>query len=109
MDKSSLGKRINTSRKERGLTSERLSELCNINSTYLRQIESGKKTPSLPVFVTICQQLNVTPTYLLLDTLNGTENGNIDDLIALFNTATPTQIKLISEMLKSALNTLHSE
>ena len=40
MDKKLLGKRINTARKERGWTSERLSEACNINATYLRQIEA---------------------------------------------------------------------
>ena len=42
MDKKLLGKRINTARKERGWTSERLSEACNINATYLRQIEVEK-------------------------------------------------------------------
>lgn len=36
-----LGRRINAARKDRGITSERLSELCNINDTYMRQIESG--------------------------------------------------------------------
>lgn len=40
MDKKLLGKRINTARKERGWTSERLSEACNVNATYLRQIEA---------------------------------------------------------------------
>lgn len=40
MDKKLLGKRINTARKEQGWTSERLSEACNINATYLRQIEA---------------------------------------------------------------------
>ena len=54
MDKKLLGKRINTARKDRGWTSERLSEACNINATYLRKIESGAKTPSLQVFVTLC-------------------------------------------------------
>ena len=70
MDKKLLGKRINTARKDRGWTSERLSEACNINATYLRQIESGAKTPSLQVFVTLCSTLNVSPTYLLADNLN---------------------------------------
>ena len=54
MDKKLLGKRINTARKERGWTSERLSEACNINATYLRQIEAGTKVPSLQVFVLLC-------------------------------------------------------
>ena len=62
MDKKLLGKRINIARKERGWTSERLSEACNINATYLRQIESGAKVPSLQVFVLLCEALKVSPT-----------------------------------------------
>lgn len=52
MDKKLFGMRINKARKDRGLTAEKLAEACNINSTYLRQIEGGKKLPSLPVFAT---------------------------------------------------------
>ena len=69
MDKKLLGRRINAARRERGWTSERLSEICNINATYLRQIESGAKTPSLQVFVELCEALKVSPTYLLADSL----------------------------------------
>ena len=43
MDEKGLGKRINMARKERGYTADRLSELCSINATYLRQIE-GEQT-----------------------------------------------------------------
>jgi len=53
MEKKGLGKRINSTRKDRNLTADRLSELCNINATYLRQIEGGVKMPSLPVFIDI--------------------------------------------------------
>lgn len=106
MDKQAFGKRINIARKEQRITSEQLSERCNINATYLRQIESGRKIPSLPVFVTICQQLRVTPSYLLFDTLSGNESGDIDALMQLLNTATPSQIRLINAMIESALHTL---
>ncbi len=41
MEGKGLGKRINMVRKDRGFTADRLSELCNINATYLRQIEGG--------------------------------------------------------------------
>lgn len=57
MDKKLFGTRINKARKDRGLTAEKLAEACNINSTYLRQIEGGKKLPSLPVFATLCREL----------------------------------------------------
>ena len=102
MDKKLLGKRINTARKDRGWTSERLSEACNINATYLRQIESGAKTPSLQVFST----LNVSPTYLLADNLNLTESQDLDSLLALCRSATPKQINMIVAMVRSALESV---
>lgn len=73
MERIGLGKYINIVRKDRGLTSDRLSELCNINATYLRQIESGVKIPSLPVFIDICNALKISPDYLLQDDLEENE------------------------------------
>lgn len=103
MDKKLLGKQINLARKDRGLTSEKLSEACNINATYLRQIESGSKIPSLPVFVSLCRELKVSPSYLLVEVLPDTEIREMDMLLELWQIATPNQIKLINSMLKSAL------
>lgn len=103
MEKETFGKRINIARKEQGITSEKLSELCNINATYLRQIESGRKIPSLPVFIEICRQLKVSPNYLLMDDLKDNEYSEITDIVKLLHTATPNQIKIITAMLKSAL------
>ena len=73
VDKKLFGTRINKARKDRGLTAEKLAEACNINSTYLRQIEGGKKLPSLPVFATLCRELRVSPNYILPDLVEGTE------------------------------------
>ncbi len=103
MDKKLLGRQINRARKDRGFTSEGLSEACNINATYLRQIESGTKVPSLPVFVSLCRELKVSPSYLLVEVLPDSECGDMDVLLELWQTATPTQIKIISSMVKSAL------
>ena len=69
MDKKLLGKRINLTRKGRGLTSEKLAERCCINAVYLRQIEGDRKTPSLPLVLVLCRELNVSPSYLLGDLL----------------------------------------
>ena len=103
MNGKGLGRKINSARKDVGITSEKLAELCNINATYLRQIESGTKVPSLPVFVTICDALKVSPTYLLSDTLQTNEAQGMDDLIDLWKAASPKQIKLITSMVRSAL------
>ena len=53
-----LGKRINQLRKNQGIPSERLSEICSVNSVNIRQIESGSRTPSLPLFLNICNALH---------------------------------------------------
>lgn len=108
MDRKGLGSRIKAARRERGMTGEKLAESCNINATYLRQIEAGTKTPSLPMFVEICKQLNVSPTYLLSDSLEE-RGGSIDSLTRLMETATPSQAELITCMVESALSMLNVE
>lgn len=109
MDKKALGKRINITRKSRSLTSERLSELCEVNATYIRQIEAGQKTPSLPVFVDICNALEVSPTYLLMDMLGKNEMSQFDELSTLWSEAEPDQIRLVMAMLRCALEELQRE
>ena len=106
MEQSKLGKRINEVRKSRGLTADKLSELCNINATYLRQIEGGTKVPSMPIFVSLCQQLRVSPNYLLKDTLSDNEYSDITELAQLLDTASPSQIRLATAMIKSALEVI---
>lgn len=84
MDEKGLGKRINMARKDRGYTADRLSELCSINATYLRQIEGGTKVPSLPVFINICNALKISPDYLLRDSLTDNDVSRIRELFFLF-------------------------
>ena len=104
MDRKLLGRQINRARKDRGMTSEKLSEACHINATYLRQIESGAKMPSLQVFVSLCRELKVSPSYLLIDVLPDPEIREMDALLELWRTATPKQIKLVNSMVRSALD-----
>lgn len=106
MDKKLLGKKINIARKDKGLTGEQLSELCHINATYLRQIESGAKMPSLPVFVSLCQELKVSPSYLLAEILPDPEIQEMDALFELWEKATPKQIKMINAIIRGALESL---
>ena len=106
MNRKAFGRRLNIARKERGFTSERLSEYCHINATYLRQIEAGVKTPSLPVLVDICRQLKVSPNYLLIDTLPDNEYSEVRELAELLSAATPGQRKLAAAMLRAAVDSL---
>ncbi|MBR7147009.1 MAG: hypothetical protein IKD11_04735, partial [Oscillospiraceae bacterium] len=75
-------------------------------TTYLRQIESGAKTPSLPVFVSLCRELKASPSYLLSEILPDPEIEEMDALLKLWRSATPKQLKLISSMIRSVLDNM---
>ena len=109
MDKKAFGCRLRQARKDRGLTSEKLSELCSINATYLRQIEGGTKVPSLPVFVGLCRVLGVHPDFLLADSLSGIGVEEQEELAILLQEATPSQLRIITAMLRAAMNALQNE
>lgn len=104
MDISSLGKRVKVARRERGFTGEKLAEMCNINATYLRQIEGGTKTPSLPLFVEICRQLKVSPDYLLANSMHYEFSNSLDKIVELMKQASPNQSEMIIRMIESALS-----
>ena len=101
MDKQNLGKRIKEVRVDRGLTGEKLSEMCSINATYLRQIEGGVKMPSLPVFVDICKALRISPDYLLQDVLTENEVSDIHVLTELWKSVAPSKQAVATTMLKA--------
>ncbi len=107
MEKKGLGRRINSVRKDRKFTAERLSELCNINATYLRQIESGTQVPSLPVFIDICNALKISPDYLLQDELEENEISKIKELEVFWKDVSPSKQELALAMIKSVLE--HNE
>ena len=109
MEPKGLGKRLNQARKDRGLTSDRLSELCNINATYLRQIEGGTKVPSLPVFIDLCNALKISPDYLLRDALAENEVTRIQELQKLWENTSPGQQKIAAAMVRAVLELREDE
>ena len=54
-----IGITIRELRKRKNLSQEELSGLTNISQTYISQIESGKKTPTLDVLQTIGEKIGV--------------------------------------------------
>ena len=104
MKKMTLGQRIRLARKDRGLTSEKLSEACFIDAIYLRQIEAGMKIPSLQVFILLCQALQVSPSYLLIDTIESDDFLELEELGHLLKAAAPSQLHLVTSMVRCALD-----
>ncbi len=100
MDKLALGKRINSARKEKGLTSEKLAELCDVNATYIRQIETGARSPSLSLFILLCNKLHVSPDTLLADQLDSIPINSSDEITAFFKSLSSSQILLLTSILR---------
>lgn len=65
MNTKRLGRKIREKRKQCGLTSQQLADLCHVNDSYIRQLESGKKVPSMPLLLSLCDELETSPNYLL--------------------------------------------
>ena len=99
--KQALGKRINQLRKSKGLTSEQLSELCEVNAVHIRRLESGGSLPSFSLFLKICNVLGTSADYLLGDLLdNPVIPDSVEQLGKQFKHLAPEQIEMISEMVE---------
>ncbi|NNJ32860.1 helix-turn-helix transcriptional regulator [Bacteroides xylanolyticus] len=88
-------------RKSKGLTSEQLSELCEVNAVHIRRIESGGSLPSFSLFLKICNVLGTSADYLLGDLLdNPVIPDSVEQLGKQFKHLAPEQIEMISEMVE---------
>lgn len=60
-----LGKRIREIRVKRGLSQEKLSELCGISSRHISEMERGESNPSFQVLEQITMSLGIALPELL--------------------------------------------
>ena len=79
MDKKALGKRIQAERKKLNLTQEKLAEDVDITTSYIGQIETGRKGVTLDKLTDIAKRLGVTIDYLLSDSLP-IQEGKMTDI-----------------------------
>jgi transcriptional regulator with XRE-family HTH domain len=86
-------------RKLLGFTQEKLAELCSTDPCYIRQIEIGRRFPSLQYVERIAKALNIAPYRLFFDETNreSTENERLKSLYA-------EQKQKIKSMLVSSVN-----
>ena len=91
-------------RKVCAIRSGHLSEILDMSPVYIRQIESGKKIPSLPAFADICNIINVSPDYLLSDSLKINAHDDYNKLWQKFCLLTPKQAELLIAMMEVMIN-----
>lgn len=82
MNNKNIGNKIREYRKKSNLTLEQFSELLDLSTTHIGNIERGSKTPTLETFIKIVNILNVSADVLIADKLN---NKNEIKLIEIAN------------------------
>jgi len=106
LDKKAFGMRLHVIRREQNLTSDRLSELCGINASFLRQIEGATRLPSLSVFVRICNQLRVAPNYFLSDSMVWEEDDEITVIERKLRALSPRQLRMAAGTINALISEL---
>lgn len=105
-ERTALGKRLNTVRKERNLSSNALSEQCAVDPVFIRMIESGARSPSLSVFIKICNSLRVSPGYLLADCLETDGDEQYTAMCNRIRELTPKQAEMVMAMIETMIEKL---
>ena len=97
-----FGKRLREVRKKSKVTSDRLGFACGVNPVFIRQIEAGARMPSIPVFVKICDNLQVSPAYLLENEIqNPVTNKGWGELEEKLQQLSETSRSMVREVLHS--------
>lgn len=86
------------------ITAEQLARLCEVSPAHMRQIECCVKQPSISLLIDICNILEVSPNYLLQDTLHNNEISQIQELEQLWKHSSPGKQVMACTMLRALLN-----
>ncbi len=78
----SVGKRITETRKQRGYTREKLSELADVSTQFLADIEKGRKSMTISTLRKIAHALGVTSDYIVDGSEPVKENVHVNTMLS---------------------------
>ena len=106
MDEYSLGKQIEKHRKDQKYTAVALGRVVGVSSGFIRDIERGKKFPSLPVLCSIANTLNVSVDELLCNSLHGGNMVVLNDITNKMKLLTPKNLSIVSNVVNVLIDSL---
>jgi len=80
MDYRELGRRVRQQRTMCGMTQEELAEKSGISCSFVGHIERGEKKFSIGTLVALCNAMQISPNYLLQDSLDQEVLNNSVDI-----------------------------
>ena len=97
-----IGKRIQQTRKSKGLSQEKLAEMTQLSSAHIGHIERASSKLSVAALVGIANALDVSPDMLLSDVIHQSKTYLVDDFAELIDDCNSSELYLILQLTKSA-------
>lgn len=98
-DYKKLGIRIKAARESKKLTQEQLAEITGLTNNYISNIERTHSKPSIETLIKICNALETTPDYVLLDSIYASKEYIVDEIAVKLKKCTKKNIQLISDFI----------
>lgn len=109
VDYEKIGKRIQSARKSKNLTQEYLAEKMGVSSNYISNIERSRSKPSIDTLVDICNVLEVTADYVLLDSVYASKEMMVDEIAEKLKKCSDKNIRIISSIISTILQEQENE
>jgi len=104
-DYKQIGLRIRKAREEKGLTQEKLSELCSLSAAHIGNIERGTRIPSLDAVHTISCELSVSMDELMFDA-HPSADLSLANILSILQTKDKEKVKPFMSVLRVLVNHL---
>ncbi len=97
-----LGRSIRAAREKKSLTQENLAEILEISAMHVKQIESGRRNPSVNLLFKIVQALDMSLDKMISPQNNDTKD--INPIIVKINQCTEKQQQALYKLLDAFIN-----
>lgn len=98
LDKKIIGKQIKKIRLENDFTQAELAEMCNLSTSYISCIETGKKRPGLKSLEKLGKSLHVKVEAFWVGNLKNAPGECESDLIQIFRDFNSNQKQMLFEI-----------
>ena len=99
-----IGKRIALRRKELNMTQETLTNLTDISTNQISNIENSRCIPTIETLLKLCDALDTTPNHLLLGAVKYADQSMISAISQTAMLCTEKHQKLIYDFISLLVN-----
>ena len=96
-----IGQRIRAERKKQKISQEQLAEMVNCGTTHISHIETGNSIPSIKIFISIINALNLSPDELLRNQINKAKHLLDGEVAELLDDCNDDETRIIADTIKA--------